>query len=96
MTETVIQLQHPFKMTKDAAVTLTQVSVSPPRMKTIRAMDKAQAGSDIDVMVELVKGATGLSADDVDELHPVDFSAISKVASDFLSGSDLIQVTGKD
>ena len=91
MTDAVIPLTHPFKLVKDDAITLTQVTVSPPRMKTLRAMEKAQAGSDLDVMVALVIGTTGLTEADVNEMNPADFSVISKVASDFLSGSDLIQ-----
>jgi hypothetical protein len=96
MTDKVHVLAHPFPTAKDKAVMLTQVTINRPRMRTLRAMEKAQAGSDLDVMVQLVIGTTGLSSADVDELDPSDFSEISKVASDFLSGSDLIQATGKD
>lgn len=79
-------LKYPFPSVSKPGTTVGVVTLARPKAKHLDAMERARERSgDMAAVVSLVAGITGQSVEDVGEMDAADFTAVSAMATDFLS-----------
>ena len=84
MTDTArVKLSHPFKV---GDKTIAEVTIRRPKVRDLRAMEKARepGATDIDQGIAMAAALCDLPLEAVDEMDAVDFAAISEVITRFL------------